>query len=64
MMKRLAEYRCTLRPFPEMLDAIHCLRAEGIKMALLTNNSESRNSGTYQSLDEKLFDVVSVLYLF
>jgi len=47
------------QPYPEMLDAIKCLRAEGIKTALLTNNFKSSSGGTFQPLDEKLFDVVS-----
>ena len=44
---------------PEMLDAIQCVRAEGIKTALLTNNWLSDASETHRPVDANLFDVVS-----
>jgi len=43
----------------EMLDAVRCLRAEGIKTALLTNNFNLPNSRRLPDLDASLFDVVS-----
>ncbi|CAD5120516.1 DgyrCDS9081 [Dimorphilus gyrociliatus] len=44
--------------FPEMKDAIECLRAEGIKTALLTNNYLSSPATSYCPIDKSLFDVV------
>jgi len=48
----------SITPYPEMIDALRCLRAEGIKTALLTNNFNLPN-GTYIPLDTSLFDIVS-----
>ena len=47
--------------FPEMLDAIQCIRAEGIKTALLTNNSFLSPGVSACPVDQSLFDVVSIL---
>jgi acyl-CoA dehydrogenase family protein 10 len=44
-------------PYPEMIDAIKCLRAEGIKTALLTNNFNLPN-GCYLPLNVDIFDVI------
>jgi len=44
--------------FPEMIDAIHCIRAEGIKTALLTNNQFVSPGISACPVDQSLFDVV------
>lgn len=49
----------TIYIYPEMKDAIECLRAEGIKTALLTNNYLRSPSATYCPIDKSLFDVVN-----
>ena len=46
-------------PFPEMVDAIQCIRAEGIKTALLTNNWITDSGESVCPVDKKLFDIVS-----
>ena len=47
------------KPFPQILDAIRCIRAEGIKTALLTNNWKWNESGhSVLPVDPALFDVV------
>ncbi|XP_071848634.1 acyl-CoA dehydrogenase family member 10-like [Apostichopus japonicus] len=44
---------------PEMIDAIHCIRAEGIKTALLTNNwKKAGQREAMLPVDRQLFDVV------
>ncbi len=45
--------------YQEMEDAIKCVRAEGIKTALLTNNWLTEKSKGYSPVDHSLFDVVS-----
>ena len=52
--------KLSVTPYPEMIDALRCLRAEGIKTALLTNNFNLPN-GRYIPLDTSLFDIVSCL---
>lgn len=50
--------------FPEMIDAIQCIRAEGIKTALLTNNWRFADGSTLSGrIDLDLFDVVSEIEL-
>ncbi|ELU09435.1 hypothetical protein CAPTEDRAFT_175366 [Capitella teleta] len=45
--------------FPEMIDAIQCIRAEGIKTALLTNNWRFADGSTLSGrIDLDLFDVI------
>ena len=44
--------------YEEMIDALRCLRAGGIKTALLTNNFDLP-TGSYIPVDTSLFDVVS-----
>ncbi|KAK7087596.1 hypothetical protein V1264_021627 [Littorina saxatilis] len=48
-------------PFPEMIDAVKCVRAEGLKTALLTNNwyTDDHKSESLVPLDTSLFDVVT-----
>ncbi|XP_055861912.1 acyl-CoA dehydrogenase family member 10-like isoform X2 [Biomphalaria glabrata] len=47
-------------PFPVMIDAIQCVKGEGIKTALLTNNwfLDDRKTQTLCPLDKNLFDVI------
>lgn len=45
--------------YPEMVCAIRCLRADGIKTALLTNNFNLAIRRHMSLLDASLFDVVS-----
>ena len=45
--------------FPEMIDAVQCIRAEGIKTALLTNNQYVSPGISACPVDRSLFDVVS-----
>ena len=53
----LYELQKPVRPYSEMVDALQCLRSEGIKTALLTNNFNLPN-GRYLPVDPNLFDVV------
>ncbi|KAL3857866.1 hypothetical protein ACJMK2_012496 [Sinanodonta woodiana] len=46
------------KPFPQIIDAIKCIRAEGIQTALLTNNWFTRGRESYIPVDTSLFDVV------
>ena len=48
------------KPLPEMVDLIKCLRAEGILVALLTNNWFLDEDNTFMPLDRSLFDQVEV----
>ena len=45
---------------PEMVDAIQCIRAEGIKTALLTNNWLLPDGNSMCPVDKSLFDIVSL----
>jgi len=49
----------TASVYPEMLCAIRCLRADGIKTALLTNNFNLQLRPHMTLIDASLFDVVS-----
>lgn len=44
---------------PAMMEAIQCIRAEGLKTAVLSNNFFLSDGNTYLPLDRSLFDVVS-----
>ena len=46
-------------PYPEVLTAIQCIRAEGLKTALVTNNWLMKNGKSFCPVDVKHFDVVS-----
>ena len=50
------------QPFLEMVDAVKCVRAEGLKTALLTNNwfTDEQKSASLVPLDTSLFDVVGI----
>ena len=47
--------------YPELVDAIKCVRAQGIKTALLTNNWLKEPGVGHSPVDKSLFDVVSHL---
>ncbi|KAK3594564.1 hypothetical protein CHS0354_013328 [Potamilus streckersoni] len=46
------------RPHAQLLDAVRCLRAEGLKTALLTNNWLIGDRDTKSPFDVSLFDVI------
>lgn len=46
-------------PLPQVLSAISCIKAEGIKTALLTNNWKKADGSTLLCASPELFDVVS-----
>ena len=50
-------------PLPEMVDLIKCLKAEGILVALLTNNWLLDKDNTFMPLDRSLFDQVQTKLL-
>ncbi|CAB4022207.1 tRNA-splicing ligase homolog, partial [Paramuricea clavata] len=63
MTKLLARFFDTMHtgytePLPEMIDLIKCLRAEGILVALLTNNWLLDKENTFMPLDRSLFDQI------
>ncbi|ESO97447.1 hypothetical protein LOTGIDRAFT_115099 [Lottia gigantea] len=49
-----------VKPYENMLDAIRCIRAEGVKTALLTNNwfTNSTKTQSLVPLDKSLFNVI------
>ena len=49
--------------YPQMVCAIRCLRVDGIKTALLTNNFNLSIRRHMSLLDPDLFDVVSIYLL-
>lgn len=50
--------RANVRPYPQVIDAIKCVRAEGLKIALLTNNWLNYQTQSFLPLDRTLFDVI------
>lgn len=50
-------------PYPEVLTAIQCIRAEGLKTALVTNNWLMENGKSFCPVDVKHFDVVSSSFM-
>ena len=47
----------------EMLDALQCIKSQGIKVALLTNNWKHQDEEkTLLPVDRKLFNVVSLVW--
>ena len=46
--------------YPAFVDAIKCVRAQGIKTALLTNNWLKEPGMGHSPVDKSLFDVVSI----
>lgn len=47
-----------ITPHPDVLTAIQCIRAEGLKTALITNNWWLEKGKTFCPVDKKYFDVV------
>ena len=56
--------RAIVEPYPEILTAIQCIRAEGLKTALATNNWLMENGKSFCPVDVKHFDVVSSSFMF
>ena len=51
-----------IQPYPQMLEALQCIRAEGIKTAVLTNNwRSSSGESALPSVLNSYFDVVRQL---
>ena len=48
-----------IEPYPEVLMAIQCIKAEGLKTALVTNNWLMEDGKSFCPVDVKDFDVVS-----
>ncbi|KAJ8415481.1 hypothetical protein AAFF_G00424610 [Aldrovandia affinis] len=46
------------QPLDAVMDAVRCLRAEGLKTAVLTNNFFLPGGATFLPLDRSLFDVI------
>ncbi|KAL4646546.1 acyl-CoA dehydrogenase family member 10 [Arapaima gigas] len=46
------------QPNPAMMEAVQCIRAEGLKTAILSNNFFLPDGSTYLPLDRSLFDVI------
>ncbi|KAG9333381.1 hypothetical protein JZ751_012741 [Albula glossodonta] len=46
------------QPIPAMMEAVQCLRAEGLKTAVLSNNFYLQGGATFLPLDRSLFHVV------
>ncbi|XP_074777165.1 acyl-CoA dehydrogenase family member 10 isoform X3 [Athene noctua] len=51
-----------IKQLPIMAEAVQCIRAEGLKTALLSNNFWPRNVESFLPLDRKHFDVVVESY--
>lgn len=51
-------HNAMVEPHPEVLTAIQCIRAEGLKTALITNNWWLEKGKTFCPVDKKYFDVV------
>ena len=52
-------HKAMVDPHPEVLTAIQCIRAEGLKTALITNNWWLEEGKTFCPVDKTYFDVVS-----
>lgn len=53
------------QPYPQMISAVRCLKAEGLKTALLTNNwFNTGPQDSYIPVDLSLFDVVGKQFTF
>ncbi|KAJ8380308.1 hypothetical protein SKAU_G00010860 [Synaphobranchus kaupii] len=46
------------RPLPAMMEAVQCVRTEGLKTAVLSNNFHLQGGATYLPLDRSLFHVI------
>ena len=51
-------HKAMIEPYPEVLTAIQCIRAEGLKTALITNNWWLEEGRSFLPVDKKYFDVV------
>ncbi|XP_077996370.1 acyl-CoA dehydrogenase family member 10-like [Glandiceps talaboti] len=58
VLSHYAETVDQTKPFLQVLDAIQCIRAEGIKTALLTNNWVYPDGSSYRPVEDKYFDVI------
>lgn len=58
IVSRIQDGIVPLKPFPEMIDAIKCLKAEGIKVAMLTNNWYTTKNHSLMPIDRSLFNEV------
>ncbi|XP_014664040.1 PREDICTED: acyl-CoA dehydrogenase family member 10-like isoform X2 [Priapulus caudatus] len=58
VMQILTNTKSKHTPYPQIIDAIQCIRAEGLKTALLTNNWFIRGKESFCPVDMSLFDVV------
>ena len=56
---RMIEQKAVSQPFSNMIDAVQCLKAEGVKTALLTNNFFVTENESFLPMDQSLFNVVS-----
>ena len=57
-------HNALVTPHPEVLTAIQCIRAQGIKSALITNNWWLEKGKTFRPVDVEYFDVVSNVHPF
>lgn len=48
-----------IKQLPIMAEAIQCIYADGVKIALLSNSFQRPNGESFLPLDQKHFDVVS-----
>ncbi|XP_065062063.1 acyl-CoA dehydrogenase family member 10-like isoform X2 [Rhopilema esculentum] len=55
---RMIEQTAISQPFSNMMDAVQCLKAEGVKTAILTNNFFVRENESFLPMDQSLFNVV------
>lgn len=49
-----------IKQLPTMAEAVQCIRAEGLKTALLSNSFRLSNGESFLPLDQQHFDVVSL----
>ena len=56
-------HNALVQPYPEVIMALECIRAEGLKTALLTNNWLVEKGKTFMPVDSKYFDVVRPPFL-
>lgn len=49
-----------IKQLPTMAEAVQCIRAEGLKTALLSNSFRLSNGESFLPLDPQHFDVVSL----
>ncbi len=64
ILSRWNDSHNVIEPYPNMIDAIKCIRAEGVKTALLTNNYFIDGSKSFMPLEKDLFNVVRYFIFF